>query len=503
MSSSESPDAVVIATALDRLELLGPDQYIIALGPDGKQFIATPNGYHTTHLPALLLRDVSTGNIKKIIWVSYGNTPGSWFFACQLRDGACDFQIGPDIPPALRSFIQLLTGSDVLTAALRVQLGDNGSFVAWSKTVWECANVPHLLRAKLCEGSSGSREADGVTQGSLRSGSLDNVQWHADGSFYIKSGERHFWNFTSKLVRSAWSDLWKEQGRDERMRRIIDELAYVAISPHSVSGETFAFIKKQTTDQQAAFIIHFEQEPVHSNLISSTEQSTPNHSHSDTTPNTHAHPEHQNANGPCSGEPPASDQRLQHSSQKKEETVPFQWATSKKTGRPHSQDSWELALKKGEQVRVIRNMGRDWFVVVDKRGGKGWVHGSWLDFGSCKVHVDAKYAYKQFKEDMEKILVAGQLCDFPNMTGYMDACNKPDCEPLKKEASLLGICIHDLLALLEGSGSYSYEWLKEGRNFWHPDRFARFCHPEHADRLKPMAEQMFKMYGVLMDVCRR
>ena len=32
------------------------------------------------------------------------------------------------------------------------------------------------------------------------------------------------------------------------------------------------------------------------------------------------------------------------------------------------------------------------------------------------------------------------------------------------------------------------------------DRFARFCHAEHVDDLKHMAEQMFVMYSKLMEV---
>ena len=57
-------------------------------------------------------------------------------------------------------------------------------------------------------------------------------------------------------------------------------------------------------------------------------------------------------------------------------------------------------------------------------------------------------------------------------------------------------------ALLQASGKYSYEWLKEERNLWHPDRFARFVHPDHMERLTLMAEQMFVMYGILMEACK-
>jgi methylenetetrahydrofolate dehydrogenase (NADP+)/methenyltetrahydrofolate cyclohydrolase/formyltetrahydrofolate synthetase len=194
-----------------------------------------------------------------------------------------------------------------------------------------------------------------------------------------------------------------------------------------------------------------------------------------------------------------SDERMQHMPKKpEEEEEPFIWATCKKTGRPHNMDHWELELKKCEKVKVTREMGRDWWLVTDRRGIEGWVHASWLDFKNRRPHADAKEAYKHFKEDLDKVLVPGQLSAFPTMAGYVEACTKPQCQQLKQDAAQLGICVHDLAVLLEGSGSLSHDWLKAERNVWHPDRFARFCHPEHTDRLKVLAEQMFVMYGVIM-----
>lgn len=147
-------------------------------------------------------------------------------------------------------------------------------------------------------------------------------------------------------------------------------------------------------------------------------------------------------------------------------------------------------------------MGRNWHIAVIKRGVRGWVHGSWLEFGDGKVHTDSKAAYAQFMEDLERLLIPGEMRDFPMMTSYVNECARDECRLQKQDACSLGICIHDLFVLLQGSGKVSYEWLKEGRNLWHPDRFARFCEPEQAERLKPMAEQMFVMYGVLMENCR-
>ena len=246
---------------------------------------------------------------------------------------------------------------------------------------------------------------------------------------------------------------------------------YVAIDPHPASGESFVFLKKQAAGKEAPFIVHFEQERIHHNLASSDSRPSPLMS-------------------------------LQHVPQEPGESPHCQWAVSKKSGRPHPKESWELDLQKGERLQILRDMGRDWYVVRGRNGIKGWVHGSWLDFGDRKLHVDPKSAYTQFQEDLQKLLVAGPLCTFPAMASYIDACTNADCQLLKEDVASLGICLHDLMILLEGSGRYSYEWLKEERNLWHPDRFARFCHADHTDRLKLLAEQMFVLYGILMDRCK-
>lgn len=263
-------------------------------------------------------------------------------------------------------------------------------------------------------------------------------------------------------------------------------MQYVAIGAHSQEGETFAFIKKQEPGKEAPFVVHFEQEPMHTNLIHNEDVAVEDASSSHLVPDN-------GSNYALPSYPLEEDDTLSpdESSQLMaltQGTVTFKWATSKKSGRPHPSDAWELKLKKGQRVKVLRDMGRDWHIAVDNKGAKGWVHGSWLDFGDDKVHTDSRAAYTQFVLDLQKLLIPRELHDFPIMKSYVNECSRAECKPQKEDASLLGICIHDLLVLLEGSGQISYEWLKEGRNVWHPDRFAQFCQPEQAERLKPTAE---------------
>lgn len=45
MAEVETSEAGLVSTALGRLETPATDNYIVAFGPNGRQFIATPNGY--------------------------------------------------------------------------------------------------------------------------------------------------------------------------------------------------------------------------------------------------------------------------------------------------------------------------------------------------------------------------------------------------------------------------------------------------------------------------
>lgn len=144
-------------------------------------------------------------------------------------------------------------------------------------------------------------------------------------------------------------------------------------------------------------------------------------------------------------------------------------------------------------------MGKDWFIVENKGKEKGWAHRAWLDFQTMRKHIDRREAYARFTVDIEKLLKGGNICSFPDLSRYVDTCVKDACRPLKKDVDCLGICLHDLHELMQGSDNYNLETLKMERNKWHPDKFARFCHPDHREASREKAQAFFVLFGVLMD----
>lgn len=433
-----------------------------------------------------VLKHILTKPVKKVTWASYGSHPDSWFFAYEMTDGTPTFEVGAGIPLALKQFIERITPVDDLRSALRVQLGNNDSFVAWAKTSWACYGVPAAVEAKLCQLSTVHMRSNSSSRGSLE-GTLSQVAWHGDGTYFFVAHQDYFWNFDSSIVHNAWIKLWSGNTAAPSLTELSELVVssvvsfasprtntaqLVAFDPHTPVAETFALIKKQHGAHEAPFVIHFHQDTTHT---ADAIQSAP----------------------PVQ---PVPDTRLQHIKCEPEQPDSFRWAISKSTGRPHPKDSWELELKNGQKVKVWIDLGRDWYLAENGLGIRGWVHSTWLAFCGGRVHKDSRSTYTRFQEDMRKLLVPGQLCDFPPLRDYMSECANAACQPLKT-TTRIGICVHDLHMLLEGSGNYSYDWLKEERNVWHPDKFARYCHPSHKERLRTCAQEVFVLYGVLMDLC--
>ncbi|KAF2683020.1 hypothetical protein K458DRAFT_369169 [Lentithecium fluviatile CBS 122367] len=483
--------AVDISSALTQLEPLGADEYFIAFGPAGRQFCGTPNGYSARQLPPRVVTDVLNGGVKKVKWASFGDGhPSSYFFAYEMKDGSPGHRAGKAIPSTLRPFLNhVFQQSLELASSLRVQLGANRSWVAWAGTVWGCRKVPIELEAALCQISVQYHADNNGIRGVLKSGTLTNVTWNNSGGYYMKSSE-HIWSFESAVIQRGWNVLW--DGLQHIVQNEDLDLAYVGMDPHSTTGDTFAFVMKKQAGREPDFVVRFEPEDMVSRLpLCKGEFSKPTDNlelvDTDEPTEPAATGLHANA-GP--------HRQVVNVAKPPDGTPAYRWAVSRRSGRSHASDTWELDLEKGKRVKVLEEKGNDWFIVQDGRGRKGYAHGSWLEFKEIHPHIDPREAYELWKADTDKWLQIGAIRTFPSPSRYMDACAKDICKPLKKEGN---ICAHDLHELLRGSGKYSLEFLKAQRTRYHPDKFARYCHPEKKEELKSKAEALFVLFGVLMD----
>lgn len=91
------------------------------------------------------------------------------------------------------------------------------------------------------------------------------------------------------------------------------------------------------------------------------------------------------------------------------------------------------------------------------------------------------------------------LVTFPYLPPAITKCALPSCELLKSDPLSIKACRHDVELLMRASGLYSYEWLRQERLRWHPDRFGRLCDEQWREEGKKMAEEMFKIIDSLME----
>jgi hypothetical protein len=381
--------------------------------------------------------------------------------------------MGKAVTLPLVNFIKAACGpsNSDRTAFLRVQFGTNGSYFAWTRSSWLCYHLPGTLRKFLKDVSSDYQ----TTTGQFNLGTPTHVAWLNDGSFFIVGYERlangrstpqryHVWEFCSDGVANAWKMLWGLSDSDDQpSRRELAKLRHVALDTHSVTCDGFIFIKARKAKEEVEFVLRLlPGEP--------TSRLSPSGNASQSTV-------------------------LQHKKPR-----PYTLARSLCRGRPHGSDTWEVLLSKDERVKVYEDKGNSWYLVENQRGDTGYAHESWLSF-NFHLFENPSDAYATFQEDAEEILKAGNIVEFLDLRRYVKPCRRSyGCQEIQQNPSGLQICVHELEELLRGSGCYSRAKLKEERNKWHPDRFARFCHPDKREELKAQAQSLFVMMGILMDL---
>jgi hypothetical protein len=126
-----------------------------------------------------------------------------------MRDGSIAHRAGTDLPHRLESFVARASSlSQKWASSLRVQLGANESYVAWTGSVWVAHGIPTGLLTALHNASSFDyNDANGSA---LKSGTIDNIAWHDNDSWYLKNGGAHTSSLLDRgaeVLRYAWKDM--------------------------------------------------------------------------------------------------------------------------------------------------------------------------------------------------------------------------------------------------------------------------------------------------------
>lgn len=203
--------AVDLSQALAQLEPLEHDQYFTAFGPAGQQFFGTPNGYCATLIPAKVRDDLLRGTIRKVLRASFGSEPDSFHFSYELKNGRYDYRSG-NLPDNIgRMFEQFSLLYPQVIAKLRVQLGEDGSYLVWNEDFWFSRGLPSaLLLALLTLSSPQPGGSELQVSGRFGTRRVKNVSWHTNGTFFVQTDEPR-WHFESEDVQLGWRALWRNQ----------------------------------------------------------------------------------------------------------------------------------------------------------------------------------------------------------------------------------------------------------------------------------------------------
>lgn len=90
--------------------------------------------------------DLLGGEVKKVLYASFGSDADSFFFSYELENGSVGHRMGSAVSTSLESFVRHVSAiSEEHTSALRVQLGADGSYIAWTGAVWISHGMSALL----------------------------------------------------------------------------------------------------------------------------------------------------------------------------------------------------------------------------------------------------------------------------------------------------------------------------------------------------------------------
>lgn len=170
-----------------------------------------------------------------------------------------------------------------------------------------------------------------------------------------------------------------------------------------------------------------------------------------------------------------------------------------KHGGTATKDKRELPLRKGEYLTILFEMSQFWYIARNKEGRQGWVHSTWVTIVEEEPPGPEKL-YLAWKAKCDAAFAKGNISAFPELPKAISFCQAVSCTSLKAGPGGLGVCQHDVALLLRGSGKYSYKFLKMERNSWHPDKFGQRCALANREELKKKSEQLFVIYGLLMEI---
>ncbi|KAI4693111.1 uncharacterized protein J4E88_001482 [Alternaria novae-zelandiae] len=414
----------------------GTNTSFFSFGLDDSFISKSFAGLNYRNLPASL-QDLLLGRtVSDVHWAALGPAPDSWILSSKDSSGKDSLRWGPAIPTRLQSILTKTWHSP----HLRAFLGPDDSFIIWHPELIRWANLPTPLEDAL---------QSWLTPSGWRCGPPRIVTWGPEGAFFAMS---EYGDVVYRLGdANAW-EIYKETVEEWKAEKgfVWTDLAFITLDPTSVDQ----FIAIRNDGTWAGSIDDINEEALETfalNFFARAKKKTkPSTSQSGgqmpngTTNSTEAKPD-------------AATQVL-YEKWSTEAAVMFAAASAAAGG----------AKPKAPRKLQVRSQS-----------------------SSSDV---ARPPLQRMPSASPKLLSM-----FPYLPSTVTTCNLTACTILKSEPESIHACQHDVEKLLRASGLYSYEWLRQERLRWHPDRFARLCEEEWRETGKKLAGEMFKLMSVLIE----
>ncbi|KAF1945036.1 hypothetical protein EJ02DRAFT_339546 [Clathrospora elynae] len=394
-------------------------------------------GLKYRNLPATL-QDLLLGNtVSEVHWATLGPVINSWILSSKDSSGKNSLRWGSSIPPRLQTILAKTWHSP----HLRAFLGPDDSFIIWHPDLIRWADLPPNLEDAL---------QSWLTPSGWRVGPPRMVTWGPDGAFFAMS---EYGDVVYRLGDgNAW-EIYKETVEEWKAEKgfVWSDLTFITLDPTS----TDQFVAIQNDGTWAGSIDDVNDDALETFALNFFVREKTKHKSKPST----SDPSGQIPNSvPVNTIPDAATQALYD-----------KWSTETATMLASASATIGGSKPKAPRKLQVRSQ-------------------------SSSSDASTPPLYRTSSSSSSELLTS-----FPYLPSTITTCALTACSILKSDLDSIHACQHDVERMLRASGLYSYEWLRQERLRWHPDRFGRLCEESWRETGKKMAGEMFKLISALME----
>ncbi|PVH98095.1 hypothetical protein DM02DRAFT_657657 [Periconia macrospinosa] len=482
-----------------------------SFGPDDSFISKNYEGLRYRHLPPGLHDLISSGSVLDVYWASLGPIQESWILSFKDSSGKYNLAYGPQIPPRLLTHLKKVPPHP----QIRTFLGPSQSYVFWDPTSIRWASLPPSLEDSL---------QSWLTPSGWKAGPPRFVSWGVSDAFFAMSEygnvayrlggrSKKKGNFPDEKdddddddgngddkEEGKW-EIWRETVEEWRGERgfVWSEVAFISLDP--TTRDQFIAMRNDGTwagsiddvneEALSGFAVNFFKLTTRRRRGTSKAQQPSSSSQQQQQQNQHDHHQrnYQYTNGSGGGDarnhrhnhhhtsppPPAPDINAPPDPQT--QALYQRWATDTATlfagALAANNNPPTTSSKKNPRKLEIRSQSST--------------------SSTSSTPPPPPPSIPTTTTTPPRLLTT-----FPYLPPSITTCVLPSCIPHKSDPRGLRACKHDVERLLRASGLYSYEWLRQERIRWHPDRFGRLCEVGFREEGRRVAEEMFKVVDALV-----